>query len=203
MATPFAYILRRTGKSYYDRIIKLCYDLFSRFYDAFTLNLPNYSKIPKIIIGLANPSKNDYVLDVACGTGILSIPMTIRSCWVVGLDISQGQLCQLKYKVDLSNISLIQGDAENLPFGSGVFNISISSGALSEIMNKDIVIKEMYRVLRRNRRIVIMTFNRERIPFYPWAYNRKELIKILRETGLKKIRVRGIEPFYLIVKASK
>ena len=138
---------------------------------------------------MANPSKNDYVLDVACGTGILSIPMTIRSCWVVGLDISQGQLCQLKYKVDLSNISLIQGDAENLPFGSGVFNISISSGALSEIMNKDIVIKEMYRVLRRNGRIVIMTFNREQIPFYPWAYNRKELIKILRETGLKRLEL--------------
>jgi len=31
---------------------------------------------------LANPSKNDYVLDVACSTGFLSIPMAIRSCWL-------------------------------------------------------------------------------------------------------------------------
>ena len=98
---------------------------------------------------------------------------------------------------------MIQGDAERLPFRDDVFNISISSGALSEIINKNVVIGEMYRVLRKNGRIVIMTFNRERIPFYPWAYNRKEMIRTLRKVKLKKIRIREIAPFYLLVKASK
>ncbi|HDJ89211.1 MAG TPA: methyltransferase domain-containing protein [Thermoprotei archaeon] len=194
--------MRCVGKSYY-RVIKLSYDLFSRFYDAFTLNLPNYSKISKIIIDLANPSMSDYILDVACGTGILSIPIAMKAGWVVGLDISRGQLHRLKHKANLLNISLIQGDAERLPFRDDVFNISISSGALSEIINKNVVIGEMYRVLRKNGRIVIMTFNRERIPFYPWAYNRKELIKAFREVKLKKIRIKEIAPFYLLVKASK
>ena len=114
------------------------YDLFSKFYDDFTLSLPNYTAVCQLIVKLAYPSKNDSVLDIACGTGLISLPIAQKAGEVVGLDLSLGQLRQLKAKLnrEVVNIHLILGNARKLPFRNNSFNIVTCSGAPSEIMDE-------------------------------------------------------------------
>ena len=198
-------LLRLLRKFFYFKTLGLFYDLFSRFYDNFTLSLPNYSTICQFIVQLAHPSKNDCALDVACGTGLVTLLLTQRAGEVVGLDLSLGQLKQLQLKArGIANIHLVLGDARKLPFRGGSFDLITCSGALSEIIDKKYVIKEMYNVLSYDGRIAIMTFNKENIPLLrSWAYNAEELEKDLRDCRLKEIRLLKIKPFYIIAKAKK
>ena len=104
-----------------------------------------------------------------------------------GLDLSLGQLKQLRLKSrGIVNIYLVLGDSRNLPFRPGLFNLVTCSGALSEIVDKKRVIKEMCDILSYGGKIVVMTFNGERIPLLrTWAYNTKKLEEDLGECGLK------------------
>ena len=88
MTVPFGMILRLIGEEYYERALRWAYNIFSRFYDEFTLRLPGYSEICALMVELANPSDEDKILDVACGTGLISIPMVDKASDVIGLDIS-------------------------------------------------------------------------------------------------------------------
>jgi len=132
-------MLRLIGEEYYERALRWAYNIFSRFYDEFTLRLPRYSEIYTLMLRLASPSSEDEVLDVACGTGLISIPMVDKASDVIGLDISLGQLRRMKLKGKTLKIRphLVLGDAKNLPFRESSFSMTICSGALSEIPRKD------------------------------------------------------------------
>ena len=198
--------MKLIGESYYFKSLRLYYDLFSKFYDSFTTSLPNYLNVCNLVTHLADPSKDECALDVASGTGLVSIPLAEKVGEVVCLDASLGQLRQLKIKATsrILNINLVMGDARILPFRDNIFNIVTCSGALSEIPNKKQVIEEMQRVLKHDGRLVIMTMNSESIPLlYLWAYNTEKLKQDLEKYKLKKIRIIKIKPFYLIAKSEK
>ena len=207
MAVPFGFFIRRfLGVSFYFKMLRLSYDLFSRFYDSFTLSLPNYLNVCKLVAYLANPSETDRVLDVACGTGLVSLSIAERAGEVVGIDLSLGQLKRLKAKASSKAviIHIVLGDARTLPFRSEVFNTVTSSDALSEIVEKEAVVKEMCRVVKKRGRVVIMTVDGENIPILQtWAYDGRRLKRNLRGCGMREIRVAKIPPFYLIAKAEK
>jgi len=105
------------------------------------------------------------------------------------------------------NIYPVLGDARNLPglpFRPGPFNLITCFGALSEIVDKKRVIEEIYDVLSYGGKIVIMTFNGERIPLLrSWAYNVKKLKEDLEDCGLKNVRISEVKPFYIIARAEK
>ncbi|RLF01749.1 MAG: hypothetical protein DRK00_10930 [Thermoprotei archaeon] len=92
LSVPFGTLLRLLSESLYSKTLRLFYDLFSKFYDNFTLSLPGYSAVLRLIAELANSSRRDPVLDVACGTGLVSLLLAQRAREVVGLDLSPGQL---------------------------------------------------------------------------------------------------------------
>ena len=79
----------------------------------FTLFQDRYWK--RWLLNKAELSRNELILDVGCGTGVLEQPLDGVS--VVGLDLTKEMLDAAKAKHIHSLKILVLGDAEHLPFG--------------------------------------------------------------------------------------
>lgn len=68
------------------------------------------------------------VLDVACGTGNTAIPAARSGTDVIGVDIATNLLEQARRRAGAENLSVKfqEGDAEDLPFGDGEFDVVIT-----------------------------------------------------------------------------
>ena len=68
------------------------------------------------------------VLDVACGTGNLAIPAARRGAEVTGVDIATNLLEQARERAKAEGVSATfeEGDAEQLPYRDGQFDLVMS-----------------------------------------------------------------------------
>lgn len=94
------------------------------------------------------------VLDLAMGTGLLTIPVakaveTTGS--VIGVDMSRGMLAQAKAKIKaegIQNIELIESDVEHIDFNSEQFNIIFCCSALVYISDIPALVDKCYQWLK-------------------------------------------------------
>jgi len=79
-------------------------------------------------IGRTPIKKSDRVLDVACGTGNVSLPAARAGAEVIGVDIAPNLLEQARKRASAENLSIRfdEGDAEDLPYGDGEFDIVVT-----------------------------------------------------------------------------
>jgi ubiquinone/menaquinone biosynthesis C-methylase UbiE len=106
-----------------------------------------FSKLINSLTGLEGKP----VLEVCMGTGRTSLPFLRKiSPWLVGLDLSKEMLKVAKEKMCpfKERISLILGDAENLPFGDGAFDALICTSAMHYFGYPEKSLAEFSRVLR-------------------------------------------------------
>lgn len=73
---------------------------------------------------------------------------------VTGVDVSQDQLRVARQNNPDASIELAQADAESLPFRDGTFDAAISLFPHTDFGNYTVVLKEIYRVLRSDGRLV-------------------------------------------------
>jgi SAM-dependent methyltransferase len=90
------------------------------------------------------------VLDVACGTGNLAVPLARSGCIVTGLDIAPNLLEQARdrAKSEGLNIAFDEGDAEQLPYADGSFDAVVSMFGAMFAPRPEVVAAEMARVLK-------------------------------------------------------
>jgi ubiquinone/menaquinone biosynthesis methyltransferase len=108
------------------------------------------------------------VLDLATGTADLALMIASRveSSTVVGLDPSSAMLAVGQRKIDkkglAQRISLVQGDAEALPFPDRSFDgVSIAFG-IRNVPDRARALKEMARVTRPGGRIALLELSEPR-----------------------------------------
>ena len=107
---------------------------------------------PEHVLRAAEVEVGQTVLDVACGTGILSREarkLVGGSGTVVGVDINEGMLAVARSKSP--DIEWRQGQAESLPFEDAVFDHVVSQFGLMFFQDRSKAISEMLRVLRPGR----------------------------------------------------
>lgn len=115
-------------------------------------------------IKLLKSLKKPVVLDVATGTGDLAIAIRNKlGGKVTGLDLSSEMLKVAKEKVlknNYSNIELVQGDSENLPFSDSSFDAVTVAFGVRNFENLQQGLQEMKRVLKINGKMVILEFSK-------------------------------------------
>ncbi len=88
------------------------------------------------------------VLDVGCGTGVITAALAERGCTVVGLDASEPYLEGARRDRSHPNIVYELGDARHMPYTDASFDACVSALAVDVIPEVDQVVREMQRVTR-------------------------------------------------------
>lgn len=104
------------------------------------------------------------VLDIACGTGNTALMARARGAAVTGLDLTPDLLTIARRRAGEAGYADIiwkEGDAENLPFPDGTFDVVVSSCGLMFAPNQQKVADEVARVTSRSGRIAIQAWTRE------------------------------------------
>lgn len=101
-------------------------------------------------VGRLNLQPGMSVLDVACGTGNQSLPAARTGAQVTGLDIAPNLLVQARERAERESlpITFMEGDAENLPYQDGQFEVVLSMFGAMFAPRPDRVASELLRVCR-------------------------------------------------------
>ncbi len=101
------------------------------------------------------------VLDVCCGTGDWTIQLAASGAETTGLDFSENMLEVAKEKTAaMDNISLIHGNAMDLPFEDGQFDYVTIGFGLRNLPDYSAAIADFYRVLKPGGTLVILETSR-------------------------------------------
>lgn len=142
------------------------------------------------------------VLDAAAGKGESALYLArAHGCRVVTLDLS-GQMADESRRAARESpaghlLSFVVGDAEELPFRSGSFDVLLCECSFSLLPRKSAAAREFHRVLRREGRIAIADFylrtntappaSRPRL-CPPGTETEETYRAIMRESGFHEIR---------------
>lgn len=117
---------------------------------------------------LADPSA--IVLDVACGTGDLSIELARDArAMVIGTDFCRPMLAVAAEKSD--SIPFIEGDAMELSFAADSFDAVTIAFGLRNLSNVADGLAELGRVLRPGGRLVVLEFSSPVVPGFRGLFN--------------------------------
>jgi demethylmenaquinone methyltransferase / 2-methoxy-6-polyprenyl-1,4-benzoquinol methylase len=106
------------------------------------------------------PSSRACILDVACGTGDLSLTLfEITGAGVVGTDFCRPMLDIAAGKTS-GRIRLIEGDALDLPFRDGTFDAATIAFGLRNLSNVESGLAELSRVLKPGGWVAVLEFSR-------------------------------------------
>jgi demethylmenaquinone methyltransferase/2-methoxy-6-polyprenyl-1,4-benzoquinol methylase len=140
----------------------------------FTTIAPRYDLITRVLsygqdqrwkawlIRLAGVRPGEWALDVACGTGDLTLRLRAAGASVVGLDLTPAMLRHARARGDADRLRYVAGDACRLPFAPAVFDLVTAGYALRNLPDLDEGLRELARVLRPGGRMLALDFNRPR-----------------------------------------
>jgi demethylmenaquinone methyltransferase/2-methoxy-6-polyprenyl-1,4-benzoquinol methylase len=105
-------------------------------------------------------ARESLILDVACGTGDLSLMLfEIDGARVVGTDFCRPMLSIAAGKVPAA-VKLIEGDALSLPFKDGTFDAVTIAFGLRNLAGVETGLKELCRILKPNGWVAVLEFSR-------------------------------------------
>jgi 2-polyprenyl-3-methyl-5-hydroxy-6-metoxy-1,4-benzoquinol methylase len=109
---------------------------------------------------LAIPS-GSRVLDVACGTGNLAIPLARGGAIVTGVDIAPNLLVQARERAAAEGLTATfdEGDAEQLPYPDASFDAVVTMFGAMFAPRPELVASELARVLKPGGRLAMANWN--------------------------------------------
>jgi ubiquinone/menaquinone biosynthesis C-methylase UbiE len=103
------------------------------------------------------------VLDVACGTGNVAVPLARRGAVVTGVDIAANLLVQARARAEAEKLTITfdEGDAEQLPYADGSFDAVVSMFGAMFAPRPELVASEFARVLKPGGLLAMANWNPE------------------------------------------
>ncbi len=113
------------------------------------------------LLELAAPQPGEKVLDIACGTGVVTLALATSvgaGGRVLGVDLSAGMVASAESRAQAAGITQARFDrmdAEVLSLPSASFDLVVCALGLMYVPDADAALREIYRVLRPGGRTVI------------------------------------------------
>ena len=155
----------------------------------------------KNLINMMNPSKNQNLIDVACGTGDIAklyLESVNYNSYITCVDPNEGMVAKGKEKLkQYENLNWIISSAENLPIDSNKFDFYTISFGMRNTKNLNKTLNEAYRVLKPGGRFLCLEFSKIHNSNLDFIY--KTYSKFIPNIG--KIIVGEKEPYEYLIKS--
>ena len=154
------YLQNKKGlvKGVFDKV----YDKYDLMNDVMSLGVHKTWK--KNLINMMNPTTNQNLIDVACGTGDIAklfLNSVNFNSHITCVDPNKGMIEKGKEKLkEFKNLKWIISSAENLPINNNKFDFYTISFGLRNTKNLDKTLKEAYRVLKPGGRFLCLEFSK-------------------------------------------
>jgi len=112
------------------------------------------------LVKRAGVRSGQHVLDVACGTGVVSVTAARVGARVTGLDLTPELLERARENARIAGVEIDwhEGDAEKLPFGDATFDVVLSEFGHIFAPRPEVALAEMLRVLKPGGTIAFSTW---------------------------------------------
>ena len=120
------------------------------------------------------------VLDVGCGTGLFLSQVAAQADMVVGVDVSRKLLLKAKEQAStLPNVSVLQADADHLPFSDDFFDAVFAFTVLQNMPEPSTTLYELKRVAKCGGRVVVTGLKK--------AFSLGAFMDVLEGSGLRVV----------------
>jgi len=206
---------KKDVRKYKDQSL-LTFEQRASTYDSSSLGKQASSVHPRVLEQLEQ-LEFDTILDVGCGTGTLLSLITSKNsnAMISGVDLSTEMIKVAKGKLS-EKADLRVGDSEELPWTESSFDVVLSTQSFHHYPNPDKVLAEMKRVLKPNGHLIIAdlwspTPVRQIMNFLMRfdkggdvrVYSKKEICRLIEESGFKSIEWSAIYSEAFILSAIK
>lgn len=146
------------------------YDLLNHL---LSLNIDkNWRRQVRVRLSACLDREDAVVLDVACGTGDLSVELKRDSkANVIGTDFCRPMLALAADKSHELAIPYIEADAMSLPFLNDAVDAATIAFGLRNLPNVDNGLRELYRIIKPGGRLVVLEFSSPVIPGFRQLFN--------------------------------
>ena len=134
----------------------------------------------RLLVEFSGTTRDDTVLDVACGGGLVVCAFAQVAEHATGIDVTPAMLARcraLAKDKELTNVSWDQGDVQSLPYADATFSIVVSRFTFHHFMQPLAVLKEMMRVCAPGGRIVVADVDASADPAKAGEFNRMEKLR--------------------------
>ena len=149
-------------KGLVQKVFNQVYDQYDLMNDFMSFGVHRLWK--KDLLNMMNPSPNDKLIDVACGTGDIAklfLDNVNKNAKLTCVDPNEGMIKKGKEKlIKFKNLSWHIASAEKLPFGENLFDFYTISFGLRNTKNLNKVLSEAYRVLKPGGRYLCLEFSK-------------------------------------------
>ncbi len=180
---------------------------FTKTAEAFsTFAMRDTPEVLKEKVEFAKPQATDVVLDIACGPGAFALAVAPRVQFVRGVDLTPEMLRRARtYQAEkqIPNAAFVRGDAEQLPFPAGAFDLVSCQCSFHHMPKPELVLREMVRVAKPEGRLVIIDplgpesdskreihnrIEQLRDPSHTLTLRLTEFLRMFDEEGLEMLR---------------
>ncbi len=184
----------------------LVQNVFDQVYDQYDLmndlmSLGTHRLWKSTMLNIMNPSKNQKLIDVACGTGDIAklfLNHVNKSSEITCVDPNKGMINKGKIKLKhYKNLKWIIAPAEKLPLQDNLFDFYTISFGLRNTKKIDKSLAEAYRVLKPGGRFLCLEFSKIQNSNLDFIY--KNYSKIIPTIG--KFVVGKEQPYEYLIKS--
>ncbi len=129
-------------------------------YDTTLGKLQRHHAMLDLVVNASGVKEGEQVLDIGCGTGLLSLKFLKKAeCRILAIDSSAQMLTLFQEKIEKCNLSkqihCEQKSAEEIDFLPGSFDIVAATVSLHHVKEKDPVIRKIHDSLKEGGRFLL------------------------------------------------
>jgi len=160
---------------------------------------------PEEILNTVDLRPTFVAVDLGCGSGFFTVPLSQRVQKVYAIDVQEKMLEFLRKKIrklKITNVEPLLSKSNEIPLGDESVDFLVSINTLHEFDDKETMIEEMKRVLKRGGIVLIVDFKKKDTGFGPPVavrVSKKQAKNLFEKKGFTILKMQELMYHYLLV----